>query len=356
MTISLLATYLRSLDGVCTWANAPLAPFTTISTGGKATLLATVASREALSATLVAIAKAEDRSGTAIPWTCLGAGSNLLIADEGYPGLLLKLDEGFRYIEGLPDRKPKFKEQVSITAGAGTHLSHLSTLMAKAGLSGVEFACGIPGSLGGAVAMNAGAHGSCLSEVVESIELIIPMSDTFTSSQKNGMTTRNGREISAVWLSAEDLHWGYRYCELPPSSVVTAVRIRVTAGDATEILRNQRELLRARRDSQPRGVHTFGSVFKNPPGNSAGRLLDEAGLKGMHWGGAEVSTVHANFISNTGDANTSDVLTLMGLMRQGVYNMSGFLLEPEVKLLGASFPWDSNLGASVKPIPRDNNG
>jgi UDP-N-acetylmuramate dehydrogenase len=313
-----LTRELRAIEGARLWANAPLAPFTTIATGGKAALLVTVASPTALCSTLAAL----ERAG--VPWVCLGAGSNLLVADQGYPGAIVKLDEAFSYLEGLPPRGERHPEgiEVGITVGAGAFLSRLSAVVAESGLSGLEFACGIPGSVGGGVAMNAGAHGGSISDVVEEMELV----------SAAGMAR----------ISGEDVEWDYRSCGLPPGSVVTGVRLRLVTGESEAILLHQRTLLRARMQSQPRGSRTFGSAFKNPTGDSAGRLLDRAGLKGVHRGGAEVSTVHANFVVNHGDATTSDVLTLMGLMRQGVERMSGVLLEPEVKLLGASYPWEGH--------------
>jgi UDP-N-acetylmuramate dehydrogenase len=211
--------------------------------------------------------------------------------------------------------------EVKLTVGAGAFLSRLSAVVAECGLSGLEFACGIPGSVGGGAAMNAGAHAGAMADVVEAVEIVSP--------------------LGVSWIAARDLEWGYRSCCLPQNAMVTAVTLRLVTGDSEEILQTQRSLLRARRQSQPRGLRTFGSVFKNPAGYSAGRLLDEAGLKGVHRGGAEVSTVHANFVVNLGDATTSDVLVLMGLMRQGVERMHGIRLEPEVRLLGAAFPWES---------------
>lgn len=320
---------LRAVEGARLWANAPLAPFTTIGTGGKAALLITVATTEGLAEVLTALAE----SGA--PWICLGAGSNLLVADQGYSGVVIKLGEGFHYVEGLPtaaDRRTR-TGKTSLTAGAGAYLARLATVVAESGLSGLEFGCGIPGSLGGGVVMNAGAHGRCLADVAEAVEL--------TSA------------AGARWVPGHALEWAYRSCTLPGGSVVTAVRFELAAGDPAAILEYQRSLLRARRISQPRGVRTFGSVFKNPPGNTAGRLLEEAGLKGVHRGGAEVSSVHANFLVNLGDATTADVLALMSLMRQAVYRASGVLLEPEVKLLGANFPWDSWSESPQEPAPRN---
>lgn len=178
--------------------------------------------------------------------------------------------------------------------------------------------------------MNAGAHGKSMADVVRAVQVV--------------------SSLGVAWVPADDLEWRYRCCGLPQGAVVTAVRLLLTTGDSQKILQNQRSLLRSRRQSQPRGARTFGSVFKNPPGDSAGRLLEEAGLKGVRRGGAEVSTVHANFIVNTGDATTADVLALMVLMRQGVERMHGISLDPEVKLLGSDFPWSGGpLDASRSP-------
>ena len=331
MVTQSLIQELRAIEGARLWTNAPLAPFTTIGTGGRAGLLVTVATPSALALVLGGV------EGAGIPWLSLGAGSNLLVADQGYSGVLIKLDEDFQYLEGLPDRAGERPagEEMRLTAGAGAYLARLSAVVAEAGLSGLEFSCGIPGSVGGGVAMNAGAHGSSMANVVEAVEFV----------SASGIS----------WVSAEALEWSYRSCGVPRGSVVTAARLRLVSGDAESILQFQRALLRTRRQTQPRGNRTFGSVFKNPPGESAGRLLDAAGLKGVHRGGAEVSTVHANFVVNMGDATTADVLALMGLMRQGVHRMSGILLEPEVKLLGAPFPWESP-SRELSAEPSDPNG
>lgn len=324
---SLLAD-LRAVQGIRLWAKAPLAPFTTIGTGGEAALLLTVSDHEALTAALQLL----ERSG--LPWTCLGAGSNLLVADRGYPGIVLKLDDSFHYLEGIPSGRDRAERerQVTVTVGAGAFLARLATVLAENGLSGLEFVCGIPGSVGGATAMNAGAHGRELAEVAEAIEVVSPR--------------------GAGWLSAQDLSWDYRTCALPQAAIVTAIKLRLTGGDPGSILETQRSLLRKRRISQPRGVRTFGSVFKNPPGESAGRLLEASGLKGMRRGGAEVSTVHANFLVNLGDATTAEMLVLMGQMREAVERTSGILLEPEVKLLGVGFPWIPAGQAAAKPSGR----
>jgi UDP-N-acetylmuramate dehydrogenase len=317
-----LAARLRPIEGVRLWANAPMAPFTSIGTGGKAGLLVTVSSAQALAAVLAAVGEA------GVDWFALGAGSNLLVADRGYKGVVIKLDESFQYVDGLPANDPAAPREtgsctpIQLTVGAGAYLARLAAVVAEAGLSGMEHACGIPGTIGGGVAMNAGAYGWCMRDTLRGIQV----------ASAEGVR----------WIAPEDLEWGYRHCGLPEGSVVTAVRIALTPADCAAVLECQRGYLRQRREKQPRSVRTFGSSFKNPPGNHAGRLVEAAGLKGMRRGGAEISTVHGNFLVNLGDATTADVLALMVLMRQGVERMSGIVLEPEVRLLGASFPWEAD--------------
>jgi UDP-N-acetylmuramate dehydrogenase len=309
-----LSARLRSIDGARLWANAPMAPFTTIGTGGRASLLVTVKTAAAVAGALAAVEEA------GVEWFCLGAGSNLLVADRGYSGVVIKLDESFQYVEGLPLAPAHDCGPVTLTVGSAAYLARLAAVVAEAGLSGMEHACGIPGSVGGAVAMNAGAYGWCMRDTLHEIQIV--------------------SATGIRWVPAEDLEWGYRHCVLPEKSVVTAVRLVLTPADCEVVMECQRGYLRQRREKQPRSVRTFGSSFKNPPGQHAGRLVEAAGLKGVRRGGAEVSTVHGNFLVNLGDATTADLLGLMVLMRQGVERMSGVILEPEVKLLGASFPWD----------------
>lgn len=313
---SSLVKELHALAGARLWIDAPLAPFTTIGTGGAAALLVTVSLPEALVETLAVV------EAHAVPWVSLGAGSNLLVADEGYDGVVIKLDDAFSFVEGMPSEHVLRGERVSVLAGAGLSLARLAALAAEAGLSGLEFACGIPGSVGGGISMNAGAYGCCMADIVEEVE----------------MATPTGLEL----VSTRDMEWGYRSCRLPEQVVVTAIRFGLTPDDPAAVLERQREILRTRRTVQPQGVRTFGSTFKNPSGGAAGRLIEAAGLKGVRRGGAEISRVHANFLVNLGDATTADVLALMTLMREEVRRTSGVLLEPEVRLLGADFPWISS--------------
>ncbi len=304
---------LRAINGIRLWVDAPLAPFTTIGTGGKADLLVTAADTCAVVAALKVL---EERD---LPWACLGAGTDLLVADEGYRGAIIKLDDAFHYVEDLPEGQAVAGQKM-VTVGAGTLLARFAVIAAEAGLEGLEFACGIPGSVGGGVATNAGAYGSSIGEVVEEVE----------------MAAASG----VRWIRATDLEWSYRACRLPVGAVVTAVRFRLMAGDVSAILDRHRSILKQRRRAQPRGVRTFGCAFKNPSGGGAGRLIDAAGLKGVRRGGAEVSKVHANFLVNLGDATTADVLALMSVMRQEVKRTCNVSLEPEVRLLGTRFPWE----------------
>ena len=312
--LTLVSDRLRRVAGVRLWPKAPLAPFTTIGVGGRAGLLVSIGAPEALATVLDVLVSTE------APFAVVGAGSNLLVADGGYPGVVVKLEEGFHYVD------PPEAGAGALVAGAGLPLPRLATYAAEAGLAGLEWSCGIPGTVGGGVAMNAGAHGACMADIVEALELVGP--------------------DGTAWVEADEVAWSYRHVDLPSATVVTAVRLSLRPGERDEVLTRHRALLRLRRQSQPRGVRTFGSAFKNPPGDSAGRLLDVAGVKGLRRGGAEVSHVHANFIANVGEATCADVLILMGMMRDVVRQRCDVVLEPEVRLLGAPFPWEAGTARS----------
>lgn len=329
---SLLAE-LRAAPGVSVSVDAPLASFTTIRTGGRGALLVDVEDTSAVVEVLRIL------RALAFPWCCLGAGSDLLVPDEGYSGAVIRLGEAFGYLEGLRSvMRPglsagrdgsapagdRVAENVTVVAGARTLLAELAGLVAGAGMAGLEFACGIPGSVGGGVATNAGAYGRSLADVLAEVQL----------------ATAGGLE----WVDAAGLDWEYRHCRLPAGALVTAARFRLSRDDPAGILERHCSILEMRRSVQPQGILTFGSTFKNPSGGAAGRLLEAAGLKGERRGGAEVSRVHANFVVNLGDATTADVLALMSHMRERVHETSGVWLEPEVRLLGAGFPWESSAG------------
>lgn len=309
---------LRAVSGATVEVDVPLAPLTTIRTGGKGALVVSVTDISA-AVEVLRVLEAHD-----LPWSCLGAGSDLLVADEGYPGAIVRLGETFRYVEVLPPAA--VATAALVTVGGGTLLAVFAEAAAEAGLAGVEFACGIPGSVGGGVAANAGAYGRSLTDVLCEVQL----------------TGARG----ARWVPASELHWEYRHCRLPAGVLVTAARFRLGRDDPRLIQERHCSILDMRRSVQPQGVLTFGSTFKNPSGGAAGRLLEAAGVKGERRGGAEVSRVHANFVVNLGDATTADVLALLSHMRERVHETSGVWLEPEVRLLGASFPWESSAGGS----------
>ena len=323
--------------------DAPLGPLTTIGTGGEASLLVTVETAEAAASVVRCLSDHET------PFYCLGAGSDLLVADEGYQGAVMRLGESLCHLEDalggtLADASRSQREAVAsselpvedvvaITVAAGVPVPRLAAAVAEAGLAGLEFACGIPGSVGGGVATNAGAYGRCLADVLTEVQL----------------ATAEG----VHWVAASQLEWEYRHCRLPAGVMVTAVRLELTRDDPTAIIGRQEDILEMRRAVQPQGVLTFGSTFKNPSGGAAGRLLDAAGLKGERRGGAEVSMAHANFVVNLGDARTADVLALMDHMRRRVHATSGVWLEPEVRLLGTGFPWDSSADDSRRSPSAD---
>ncbi len=294
----------------------------TIRTGGPVAALVTVQEVEA------AVGAIRLLTGGGIPFYCLGAGSDLLVPDEGYEGVIIRLGEGLAGEAGLQETGSE-RHRCVVTVGGAVWVADLAKSMAEAGLTGLEFACGIPGTVGGGVATNAGAYGRAFSDALTEVQL----------------ATVDG----VRWVSACELDWEYRHCRLPNGAVVSAARFGLERDEPENILERHSSILDMRRAVQPQGVSTFGSTFKNPSGGAAGRLLDAAGLKGERRGGAEVSKVHANFVVNLGDATTADVLDLMSHMRQRVHETSGVLLEPEVRLLGASFPWESSADGVPRP-------
>ena len=301
-----LLACLRAVPELRVWPGAPLAPFTTFGSGGRAKVLLTPGDPESLVEALAILHDAE------MSWSVLGAGSNVLVADQGYPGAVISLGREFAYLQ-------EDHPHPALVVGAGLSLPRLAVQAADRGLCGLEFTCGIPGSVGGAVVMNAGAHGANLEQVVTDVQIADP----------EGLHRVDGG----------DLEWHYRRCGLPPDTVITAVRLELGAADRQEILIRHRTFQQARRRTQPRGVRSFGSAFKNPEGEAAGRLLESAGLKGIRRGGAQISTVHANFVTNVDDASTRDALDLMTIMRESVWAKHRIALDPEVRLLGAIFPW-----------------
>jgi UDP-N-acetylmuramate dehydrogenase len=240
----------------------------------------------------------------------VGSGSNLLISDGGFRGLVLKLDDDLATIEQQGER---------LVCGGGARLPQAAAQSARAGLSGLEFGVNIPGTVGGAVKMNANAYGGDLSKVLEWVLI----------------ATRDGAERR----TPADLGFRYRRSNLKPREVVARASFALEPADPSEVKATLAGMRAQRREAQPSGIKTFGSTFKNPDdprgdGRSAGVLLDQAGLRGFQVGGARFSDKHANFVENTGEATTADVIALMAEGRRRVREQFGVALEPEVQVLG----------------------
>ena len=253
----------------------------------------------------------------------VGSGSNLLVADEGFRGLVIKLDGSLATIERDGDR---------LLCGGGARLPQAAAFAAREGLSGLEFGVNIPGTVGGAVKMNANAYGGDLARVLEWVEV----------------TTPHGGERR----SPGDLGFSYRRSNLEPREIVARASFALSPAEPGSVKATLAEMRAARRAAQPSGIKTFGSTFKNPEdpraeGSSAGVLLDEAGCRGLTVGGARFSEKHANFVENMGDATTADVIALMGEGRRRVRERFGVELEPEVQFLG-EVDSDAALGQRVR--------
>jgi UDP-N-acetylmuramate dehydrogenase len=288
----------------------PLARLTTIRTGGRGEFFARAGGEEQLLGLLAWAAAA----GHAV--NVVGSGSNLLVADEGVGGLVLKLDGELAAI-GV--------EAPRMLCGAGARLPAIAARAAREGLSGIEFGVNIPGTLGGAVRMNANAYGGRLETALEWVEI----------AAAEGL--RRARP--------EELGFGYRSSNLRPGEVVARARLMLEPADPRQVAAALAELRRRRHEAQPQGIKTFGSTFKNPSdpraeGQSAGLLLARAGLNGVAVGGARFAPKHANFIENTGTATTADVVAVIAEGRRRVLEQTGVELEPEVQTLGdVRFPW-----------------
>lgn len=291
-------------------AGAPLAPLTTIRVGGTADWLCRAASFRGVSD---ALAWARDRD---VPVAVVGRGSNLLVSDEGFRGLVLRLVGRLTSIS---------VRGTGLWCGGGASLPRAVQRAAAHGLEGLEFGASIPGTAGGAVAMNAGAHSGELAQVLDWAVLCAP-----------GERRRVG---------PADLALGYRRSAVAPDEVVAAVGFALRPGDPAEIAGRLADFRAHRRRTQPQGVRTFGSVFTNPPGDSAGRLLEAAGCKGLAAGGARFSPVHANFIEARPGCRAADVLALMAEGRGRVVAAGGPVLVPEVRFL------DPERGVTHPPLP-----
>jgi UDP-N-acetylmuramate dehydrogenase len=277
-----------------------LSKFTTLGTGGPARWFARPERVEEL-ADLLAWAEEQD-----VPAAPIGLGSNLLVADDGFPGLALKLDGVLAAVK-IGDGR--------LVAGGGAPLAVCLHRARAAELGGIEFVCAIPGTVGGGVWMNAGAYGSDIAAVLLQAHVV------------------DGG--SARWLAPEELGLRYRRSDLVRGQVVAGAEFRLEPKPEADIKATVAEMQRKRKDAQPTNKRTFGSVFKNPDRElTAGRLLEACGLKGHRIGGAQISPKHANFIENAGGASTADALALVAEARRRAREQFGVRLEAEVQLLG----------------------
>jgi UDP-N-acetylmuramate dehydrogenase len=293
-----------AVAGVCAVTGEPLARHTSFRIGGPADLFIEVASVPELQAVL------RTCRAHAYPVFFLGSGSNLLVSDRGVRGAVLKLGKAFDFIAWEMSAT-----DAALRVGAAVPFKRLVRETVAAGLDGLQFGEGIPGTIGGGLMMNAGAFGGEIGQVVEALETV----------------TEDG---AALLLPRARLSFGYRRLELPARAIITAVQLRLVCGRAPELGAAVRDARERRERHQPRGHPNAGSIFKNPSGTHAGRLIEEVGLKGARLGGACFSERHANFIVNLGGARASDVKGLMDLATRAVRQRLGVELEPEVRLVG----------------------
>lgn len=279
----------------------PMARHTTYRIGGPAALFIECACIADLALTTDVLAEEN------VDWRVLGKGSNILVADEGYDGAVIVLGRDF---------KRHALDEEHLRTGAGVILGAVVRDAFSEGRTGLEFAVGIPGTVGGALAMNAGSRDDWIGSIVESVTLFVP---------GKGLVAMRGPEIA----------WGYRSSGLQGRGIIVEAALRAIPGDVDDIRRNMEASLRRRKRTQPLSMPSAGSVFVNPEGDSAGRLIEASGLKDSRIGGAVVSSVHANFIVNAGGATAADVLALVRLIRDTVKEAHGIELTPEVRFLGS---------------------
>lgn len=301
-----------------------MAPFTTFRVGGPAMGIVFPDDRDSLGRLVRGLEEIR------VPWWVIGRGSNILVPDAGLPGIVIVIGKNFSNIDVL-ERFPSEGEQAGdqrehvparaiVRVEAGCRLAKLVRWGVENSFSGFEFAAGIPGSIGGAVVMNAGAWGREISELLLEV------------------TVMDRQGIFSV-LKAEDLIFGYRRCRTLDDLTVVDATFAVEEGDQYVIDAACQVFIRKRLEKQPLQTASAGSFFKNPSQEPAGRLIEKAGLKGYRIGGAMVSEKHANFIVNIGNASALDIYTLMTFIQTRVYDLSGIMLEPEVRLLGV---WPKN--------------
>ncbi|HLE40213.1 MAG TPA: UDP-N-acetylmuramate dehydrogenase [Nitrospirota bacterium] len=288
--------------------NEPLSKHTSFCIGGPADILAYPVDRDDL---ITLLREARKRK---LSYFVLGGGTNLLVRDGGFRGMVInvlrmngiKAEREYRAVGGT---------FVIVYAEAGAALAKLLSFAAEEGLTGLEFAVGIPGTLGGALCMNAGTAAGEMGDIVDSVTMISPEGEVITKGR-------------------EQMEFGYRTARIPEGHVIVDAKFILRRGDKIKVAARVKELMDTRKQRQPWGQPSAGSVFKNPQDESAGKLIESAGLKGKTIGGAQVSDKHANFIVNTGHAKAADVLALMEIVKNAVLEQRGVRLEPEIKIIG----------------------
>ena len=306
---------------------AEMAAHTSFRAGGRAALLVTVGDARTLGFVLSVLSAEE------IPHIFLGNGSNVLFRDEGYAGAVIKMRDfdslaigsgchgfcnGDLEAKSAPaaPAAPAAADQVLVTAQCGIGLGALARRLAEESLTGFEFASGIPGTLGGALFMDAGAYGGEMKDVVTSVTAI----------------SADGSELRT--FTNEEMQFSYRHsCLQENGFIALSATLALRKGNREEILEQMRELALKRNTKQPAQYPSAGSTFKRPEGYFAGKLIEDAGLKGVSVGGAEVSTLHAGFVINKGGATATDILELIRLIQNTVYDKFGVALEPEVRII-----------------------
>lgn len=282
--------------------NVDMRQYTSFKAGGCAREMAIVESVEELQAVLKEI-HSENKK-----WLMLGNGSNTLISDKGFDGLVVKLGDSFADVK---------VEEDGLTCGTAALMSVVAKIALRESMTGFEPLSGIPGSLGGAVFMNAGAYDGEMKDIVEYVDIV----------------SRDGSEVRRV--KGEDMDFSYRHSILEESGdVAVSVKLKMPKGDKDAIAAKMQELMKRRNEKQPVQYPSAGSFFKRPTGYFAGKLVQDAGLKGLTVGGAQVSELHSGFVINIGGATATDIIDLMHLVQNTVYDQFGVKLEPEVRIIG----------------------
>lgn len=283
----------------------PMGKHTSFQVGGAADFFVQPGSREEVQAAVRLAQKAQ------VPFFVTGNGSNLLVSDDGFRGMILQIGRNMQEIQ---------VEDTVLCAQAGALLSKVARTALEHGLTGLEFAAGIPGSLGGAAAMNAGAYGGEMKDVILDADVL----------------TRDGEFLT---LSADEMDLSYRHsCVFEKQYIVLSVRLQLAKGDPVQIKNRMDELAKARKEKQPLEFPSAGSTFKRPEGYFAGKLIQDAGLKGYTVGGAQVSEKHSGFVINRGGAEADEIVFLIQQVQKKVWRQFGVRLEPEVRFVGFEQP------------------